>query len=208
MRTMPQPFTIRMPARGGALAALLLAALLSGCLSPRKDPTRYYVLSGLPVTQTATQPGLKLGLARVVLPDYVNRRFLATRHGEEIRYSTFEEWAELPDRGVTRVLGANLAVLLGTDRVSVEPWSIKAVSRELHVSFEDFVLDEKGHGVLVSRWSVTAPGGVQVIQSGTSRVEKTSTAQPLNAAAHVRLLSDLLADFCRELAGRIGMSPL
>ena len=208
MRPMPHPFSIRNPARGAALAALLLATLLNGCLSPGKDPTRYYVLSGRPAAKTAAQPGMKLGLARVVLPDFLNRRFLATRHGEEIRYSSFEEWAELPERGVTRVLRANLAALMGTDLLSAETWSVKAVSRELHVSFEDFTLDEKGHGLLVAHWSLTAPGGVQVIRSGFSRVEKTSAAHPVDAAAQVRLLSDLLAEFSRELAGRVGSGPL
>ncbi len=207
MRPMLHPFLLRRPGGGAAFAVLLVAALVSGCLSPKKDPTRYYVLSSLPVVQTAAQPGPKLGLAHVGLSDYLNRRFLAIRHGNEIRYSSFEEWAELPGRGITRVLGANLAGLLGTDRVSVETWPIKSVARELHISIEDFMVDEKGRGVLVSRWRLTAPGGVQVILSGISRLEQTATAPSLNAAARVRLLGELLAEFSRELAGRVNSGP-
>jgi uncharacterized lipoprotein YmbA len=102
----------------GALALLVLAAsfLAAGCRilpAPRADAARFYTL-GEKTAAAAAAPSvpvagaLRLGLARVELPAYLQNRAMAVRAGSEVRYEQNHRWAEPLDEAVARVVRASL----------------------------------------------------------------------------------------------------
>ena len=132
-KLMPLPECLRASTFGFLISDLLsllltltVCACLTGCsfLKPAKPTARYFVLTPLP----ATGPGLAapntlaVGLGQVKLPAYLFETSLAVRKGtNEIEYLPSSLWAERLDTGFQRVLAANLAIVLPTDRRSACP---------------------------------------------------------------------------------------
>lgn len=106
--------------RHKSLAALLL--LLAGCQiipPPQPDHTRYYVLTGAeqePPAGAMRQSGLRIGLAAVQLPDYLDRNSIMVRKGDhELVYNDFARWGEPLATGIARLVRLDL---LADDRVA------------------------------------------------------------------------------------------
>jgi uncharacterized lipoprotein YmbA len=116
-----------------------------------------------------------------------------------VEYLPSANWAEKLDAGFQRVLGANLATLLATDRIYLSTWQKADVTAELHVVIEQFDVDIAGRGQLVARWRVVSPGGEEVMQSGTSRLEHAGPTPDRDAAGAAATLSQLVGSFSREM---------
>jgi len=157
-----------------SLCAMMLCIGLAGCsfLKPAHSTTRYYVLT--PVAATPSGPGsLAVGLGQVKLPAYLFNTSLAVRKGtNEIEYLDSSIWAERLDTGFQRVLAANLATVLTTDRIQLSTWQRDDVTAEVYVAIEQFDVDATGRGVLVARWRVVSPGGDKMLKAETSRLSR------------------------------------
>lgn len=179
---------------------------LVGCLGPRKqpDPTRSYILTPLtvePGTAADASRGIPLGIAPVEIPSYLLGNALVFRKGDsEVRYSETHRWAERLDKGVQRVLGANLALLLGSDRIELSAWLRQSVKAELYVSIHRFECDEQGQVVLEARWRLAGPGGEPTLLARSSRIVRQTSAPVRQTEAAVAELSHALADLSREIA--------
>jgi uncharacterized protein len=185
-----------------SLCAMMLCIGLSGCsfLKPAKSTTRYYVLT--PVAATSSGPGsLAVGLGQVKLPAYLFNTPLAVRKGtNEVEYLDSALWAERLDTGFQRVLAANLAIILPTDRILLSAWQRDAVAAELYVALEQFDVDATGQGVLVARWRILSPGGEKLLKAGSSRLSRQGPPPDAGASGAIATLSHLVADFSRQLA--------
>ena len=192
---------LQLPVAG--VVALTLV-IFTGCsfLKPAQSVTRHFVLSSLATNApTADQNPLALGVGPVKLPAYLFNTPLATRISkEEVDYQSAADWAERLDAGFQRVLAANLATLLGTDRIYLSTWQKSDVTAELHVIIEQFDVDVTGRGQLVARWRIVSPASERVLKSGTSRLEHTGPAPDRDAGGSVATLSALVADFSGEMA--------
>lgn len=187
------------------LCAITLCAGLTGCgfLKPAKYTARHFILTPVPPTApVAVSPGsIAVGVGQVKLPSYLFNTSLAVRKGtNEIEYLTLAIWAERLDTGFQRVLAANLASLLPTDSIHLSAWQKDEVGAELYIGIEQFDVDESGHGVLVARWRVLSPGGDKVLKAGRNRLSRQGPAPDTNVAGAIATLSELVADFSRELA--------
>jgi len=88
---------------------------VSGCafLSPKADPTRFYVLT-VPASTPARNGGEEIKHWQVRLnpmevPAYLRTRFIVVRTGtNEIHFEEFERWAEPLDEGIKRVMEETL----------------------------------------------------------------------------------------------------
>jgi uncharacterized lipoprotein YmbA len=189
-----------------SILAVTLCAGLTGCfgfLKPAQPTARHFVLTAMPATGSAPAPAntLAVGLGQVKLPTYLFNTSLAVRKGtNEIEYLSAAIWAERLDKGVQRVLAANLASLLPTDRILLSAWQKDAVAVEAYVTLDQFDVDASGRGVLVARWRILAPGGEKMLKAGSSRLSRQGPPPDAGASGAVATLSELLADFSRQLA--------
>lgn len=191
-----------------------VAGVLTGCLNlrPRVDPARHFVLATLPPTVDPA-PGavarLSVGLGPVGLPGYLSRSSLAIRTSpHEIRYDDQRQWAEPLQAGIPRVLAINLGPLLGPGQVRTAAWRRGEVACELHLTVEQFDVDEAGRGTLVARWRITNPGAEQVLGRGQTALTREGPAPGGDPGGAVGTLSDLLGELSRQLAGELVATPL
>jgi uncharacterized lipoprotein YmbA len=190
------------------LAVMALSAGVSGCslLKPVKSSARHYVLSPVPAIGAATvAPGsIAVGVGKVKIPAYLFDTSLAVRKGtNEIEYLPSDFWAERLDSGFQRVLAANLAILLPTDRISLSAWQRSEVMAEVYVTLEQFDVDASGRGVLVARWRILSPGGDNVLKAGSSRLSRQGPPPGPGVSGSIGTLSELVADFAGQLASSL-----
>jgi uncharacterized lipoprotein YmbA len=129
---------------------------------------------------------------------------MAVRKGSnEIEYLPSTFWAERLDSGFQRVLAANLAILLPTDRISLSAWQRNDVMAEVYVTLEQFDVDASGRGVLVARWRILSPGGDKVLKAGSSRFSRQGPPPDPGVSGAIDTLSALVADFAGQLASAL-----
>jgi uncharacterized lipoprotein YmbA len=177
-----------------------------GLLKPTKSTERYFVLTPIPMTEpTPPKPGaLAIGLGQPKLPGYLANPSLAVRNStNEISYLATALWAERLDTGFQRVLAANLAGLTAGGQVRLAAWRSEEVCAEVYVAVEQFDVEASGHGVLVARWRILAPGGEKTLKAGESRLARPGPTPDTDPAGAVATLSELVADFSRQLAQAI-----
>ena len=192
------------------VAALGLSGLaLTGCLNlkPVADPTRFYVLSPVPGAASGTivsHGPLALGLGRVEIPAYLLDSRIALRPGaHEINYSEPHRWAERLDKGVQRVLGANLSALLGSDQVVLSAWQRGEVTAEIYLSVQRFECDERGRVVLEARWRIASPGGEKTLRADHAFIARQGPVLRADPEGAVGELSQALADLSRQIAATV-----
>ncbi|MBI5063615.1 MAG: membrane integrity-associated transporter subunit PqiC [Desulfatitalea sp.] len=103
---------------------LLLIALVAGCAA--SSAVSYYSLGALPATPAAPQPQKArpaIGIANVMLPDYLDRPQLVTRSdAHQLRVEEFHRWAGRLQDEISRVLLENLRMLGASQRIDRAPW--------------------------------------------------------------------------------------
>jgi uncharacterized lipoprotein YmbA len=157
----------------------------------------------MPVTGPASAPAnaLAVGLGQVKMPAYLFDTSLAVRKGtNEVDYLSQMLWAERLDTGFQRVLAADLAIALPTDRILLSAWQSDAVAAEVYVTVVQFDVDVSGRGVLVARWRILSPGGERTLKTGECRRQRQGALPEADASGAVSTLSELVADCSRQLA--------
>jgi len=184
------------------LCSIVLGVELTGCsfLKPAKATARYYVLTPVGAAQSGSG-SLAVGLGQVKLPAYLFNTSVAVRRGtNEVEYLDSALWAERLDASFQRVLAADLATILTTDRIHLSAWQRDDVSAELYVTIDQFDVDAAGQGVLIARWRILSPGGEKILTSGGSRLSRPGPPPEAGASGAVATLSELVADLSHQLA--------
>ncbi len=109
------------------LLPLLMAALLvtiAGCASSPR--THFYTLGAddLALEEVTRQAdGVRIGLWRVKLPDFLDRPEIVLRTSPyTLELADFHHWAERLDSDITRLLAHELARQLKTRHITLSPW--------------------------------------------------------------------------------------
>ncbi len=183
----------------------LLAAAVAGCgfLTPRKDPTRFYVLSPLAEPTAAGPRGLSLGLGPITVPAYLQRAELATRVGvNEVRYREFDRWAGSLPAQVGTVLAEDLRRVLGADRIVLYPWySGTALDVIVELQIFRFEPDKDGLVHLLAHWRMRDPVHATDLRAADVDItEKTASADADGAVAG---LSGALAQLAGQVADAV-----
>ncbi len=180
--------------------ACLIATLAAGCAS--SPPTGLYLLAAQPQPAPAQPFPDSLGIGPVDLPDYLDRLQIMTRGASgEIAVSDTERWAEPLHEGLARILGENLAALLGTQRIVRFPWPA-SLAPDVQVAVE-VLRFETGPGARLSleaRWSVRARYGEIAVEPRLARIEVAAGG---GAGAHVRAHSEAASRLAREIASAL-----
>lgn len=103
------------------IIAVFFCAVLAGCASAPKE--NFYVLSaGAPLERghgVASLPNTRIVVGPVSITEIVDRPQIVTRVApNQVAILEQERWAESLKNQITRVVGENLAMLLGTKQVS------------------------------------------------------------------------------------------
>ncbi|MFA7347835.1 MAG: PqiC family protein [Desulfurivibrionaceae bacterium] len=187
---------------GSRLILLGCALLLAGCA--RTSPVSYYQLSALDAARTAPASAeagkMVLGIGPVRLPEYLDRPQLVTRlTPNRLQLADSHRWAEPLGENISRVMGENLAALLGTDRILLHPWpASRGTDYQLIVEVLHFENEGDGEARLVALWSVKGKDGAMVLPE--KRSSHLVPAASRDQEGQVAALNQALGSFCREIA--------
>jgi len=185
--------------------------ILAGCGS---SPTvHYYALDTIDnrVAQDGEgSPIIAVGAFR--MPEYLNRSQMVTRGpGAEIIVDEFNRWAEPLDDAIHRVLASNLDVLLESVVVVAYPSSaVLNIDYRLIGRIDRFNSGQDGLVVLDVQWGIANSMGAVWLSPRRVRFESQAT-RPNDAGSIAEAMSDVLAQFCRDIAGEIdavGLDPI
>lgn len=180
-------------------------ALLAGCLSPKEDPTRFYVLSTSEATKVDEawddRPGsIDVGVGPFTMPAYLDRPQFVRRVGpNEVRPVETARWAETLGEGFERVLAEDLDALLPMARVHAHPWRSSTQAQWIISGYvTKFETDASGEAVLDVTWRVLGPDREPTRVGARSVVRVPGTGQSVEA--EVAAMSDVLNRFAIMLA--------
>jgi len=155
-----------------AVAILGLAVLTTGCLSPRNDPSQFYVLAASADTARAAPADLTIGLGPITLPQYLHRPQMVTRTGEyQMTMSEVHRWAEDLEAGIARVMREDLQRVTGANQVLSYPW---LASRTVRYAIEVDILRFEGNAAgavqLWAAWRIRDVATREVVVAEESRI--------------------------------------
>ena len=189
--------------------AMLTVALMAGCsiLSPRPDPTKYFVLTAIDSSAT-TQPApsavsnLKIGLGPVKLPDYLHHTEVVTRVApNRLDLSLDDQWAEPLDDNFRRVLAHNLAILIGTSQIEPFPWYAEnAFDYKIEVTVGRFERDASGGTQLAASWIIRNGHNDQVLMTREANFAEVASGGIGGSAG---ALSADLGDLSKQIADAV-----
>lgn len=172
------------------LASSVFALVLVGCVqlpTPRPSNTNFYLLgSTLTGDTTVESSGLRLGLRKPRLAEYLDTPTLVTRRGpNEVHFAEFHRWGEELGPSINRVVALNLEGKSGIQSAEVVPWprgaSFDYVIQLRVLRFEgegppppgpDADDDEpipQGHSQMTVGWTILGPEGDTVRTRGLTR---------------------------------------
>ncbi len=190
------------------LAGFVCLLLLAGCAA-RTPEVSYYSLSSMGPFEGSVHNMVKsdisLGIGPVTIPDYLKRAQIATRLGDNrFRFDEFHRWSGLFEENIVTVVGNNLGILLGTDKIASYPWlDYFTPDYRIIIQFQQFDGNLQGEAKLIARWAISDSTGQTMLASGRSEM-----SVPLAEATYLGLVeanSRLLADFSKELADEVKM---
>jgi uncharacterized lipoprotein YmbA len=183
---------------------------VTGCMLKRAtESTRHFVLTPIPVNESAPAPSRhwSIGLGSVRMPSQLLRDSIVVRNGaNEVEYLENALWAERLDHSFERTLAANLSRLLSSDGIFLEDWGRGQVMARVSVNVQQFEVDSGGSGTLVAQWRITAPENDMPLNSGLARLARRGASPRGKPEVIATTLSDLAADFSRDLAQSIRKS--
>jgi uncharacterized lipoprotein YmbA len=198
-----------------ALAAtgLFVAALLAAGCSESK-PSRFYVLSSLsaPAAESA-RGGSAIGVGPVVIPQYLDRPEIVMRSSDNrLDLGEFDQWGGRIGDNITRVLAENLSGLLGTEKVSIYPWTNAAeIVHQVGVDITQFERDPSGTVTLAAFWTISDMRTGRLLVTRRSTIVKTLSQSAAGASSPydevVSAMSEALADLSGEIAAAIDSLP-
>jgi len=185
--------------------ALCLAVMICGCATA--PPDAFYTLAPLAVAQqgdaTTADESLAVGVGPISLPEYLDRSQIVGR--KDTSALTVDEvhlWGGSLHDDFPRVLGENLAQLLGTNRILVNTSEVRyPVDVRVAADVLRFEVENDGEAVLKVRWMLIGPDSDRVLMVRESSFRaKSQSADP---AAMVGAMSRALEDFSEELSKAI-----
>jgi hypothetical protein len=182
---------------------------LAACAS---TPSRFYILNPLPVVPetapaTAAARGPVVGVGPSRFPKYLDRPQIVSRAGRnQLALGEFDRWAEPLQENVSSVLAENLARLIPTDHILLNPWPGSA-RLDYQVRVDVLHLDGwlGGESTLLARWSLLDRGERELVRQKAHLQVPTSGRE---YDAMVGALNQLIDTLSRDIAAAIlGLPP-
>jgi uncharacterized lipoprotein YmbA len=187
----------------------LLGAALAGCATT--PPASFYTLAPLPAAEAdsaaVTSQSPAIGVGPISFPAFLDRAQLVGRSGaSELTVDELHRWGGSLQDDFPRVLGENLAHLLGTARILLHSAEVRyPIDFRVAVDVLRFETTEKGEAVLKVRWAVLNPHTEEalLVRERNYRAA-TESREP---SASVDAMSRVLGDFSRDVASTLRRRP-
>jgi uncharacterized lipoprotein YmbA len=145
-----------------------LPSVLTGCFGTSPD-SRFYTLTPVENRNASltTSPDAAVIVGPITIPDYLDRRQIVTRSGQNrIVLAEFDRWGGSLDGEIMRVLVASLADRLVSRRIAVFPWKFAPLAEartvyRIPVSVARFDGTPGEKVVLNAAWEVFVKGDKQ-----------------------------------------------
>ena len=189
------------------LLLLCCVLLVTGCIGRKSPEVTYYSLLTMEqmgeVQPVSSHPEIKLGIGPITIPASLKRSQVATRqHGNQYAFDEFNRWAGVLEKDIANVVGDNLGVLLGVEKVGFFPWMhYFTPSYRVIVDIQRLDGSLDGEAVLGARWAVADAEGKEFLAG-----DKIVLRQPLQEASYAALVkaeSLLVAELSKKIAGEI-----
>ena len=189
------------------LLLLCCVLLVTGCIGRKSPEVTYYSLLTMEqmgeVQPVSSHPEIKLGIGPITIPASLKRSQVATRqHGNQYAFDEFNRWAGVLEKDITNVVGDNLGVLLGVEKVGFFPWMhYFTPSYRVIVDIQRLDGSLDGEAVLGARWAVADAEGKEFLAG-----DKIVLRQPLQEASYAALVkaeSLLVAELSKRIADEI-----
>lgn len=184
-----------------------MSVAMSGCLfRPVAVSTRQFVLAPISTnepTLSVAEP-LSVGIGLVKMPAYLLRDSMAIRDGSnEIEYLEDALWAERLDQSFQQTVALNLSKLLPSGKIYLTDWGHDLAGPKLFISVQQFDVDTMGRGTLIANWRINLADDDTPLGSGQTRLVLAGSSPRGHPEIVAATLSDLTAQFSRELAQAI-----
>lgn len=186
---------------------LLMQFVLQGCAMRSAPAVNYFSLLSMEQLGESqvigSHPEISIGIGPVTIPDSLKRSQIATRqHGNQYTFDEFNRWAGVLEKDFTAIMGNNLGMLLGVQKIDYFPW-MQHFTPDYRVLIDIQRLDGVlgGEVVLEVRWSVADASGKKLLVGGRD-VFKRNTTKP-GYVGLVETESYLVAELCKKVAGEI-----
>jgi uncharacterized protein len=142
------------------LSGMALLASLLGLGACASTPSRFYILNTLPaseaVSAAAATRGPVIGVGPITFPKYLDRPQIVSRASRnQLTIGEFDRWAEPLQENFSTVLAENLALLISTDQILLNPWPGSAtLDYQVRVDVLHFDGWLGGESTLLARWSL------------------------------------------------------
>ena len=197
---------------------LLALSALAGCVSlKRTAEPRYFALRPVAgpsavrasVAPTSADVGLVLGVLPLALPGHLERpQFVSWIGSDEMRIDQFVRWAEPLASGAQRVLAADLATALPSQRVITAPWPASTSPHcRVRVALDRFGLQPDGAVSLSGRFVLLPGSSERPLVSRVVDLRRPPEPGPRDPAHAVEAMSALLADLAAEVAKAVAALP-
>ena len=189
------------------LLLLCCVLLVTGCIGRKSPEVTYYSLLTMEqmgeVQPVSSHPEIKLGVGPITIPASLKRSQVATRqHGNQYAFDEFNRWAGVLEKDITNVVGDNLGVLLGVEKVGFFPWMHHFTpSYRVIVDIQRLDGSLDGEAVLGARWAVADAEGKELLAG-----DKIVLRQPLHESGYAALVkaeSLLVAELSKKIAVEI-----
>ena len=188
----------------------LTGIFVTGCVfKPVTVSTRHFILAPISTNEPATVAAepLPVGIGLVKMPAYLLRDSMAIRNGpNEIEYLGGALWAGRLDRSFQQTVANNLSKLLPSDRIYLTDWGHDQVRVGVSISVQQFDVDTAGRGTLIADWRINTRDNDTPLKSGQTRLVQAGSSPRGHPEMIAATLSDLTAEFSRELAQAISES--
>jgi uncharacterized lipoprotein YmbA len=181
--------------------------VFGGCASSTK-PSKFYVLSAIPQSETATQTttdnvDMLIGIGPITLPAYLNRSQIVTRTSEnELNLAEFHLWAEPLKDNISRVLMESLSGMLNTNQIAIYPWRTSSrIAYQVTLDVIRFDVGFDGNAMLNVYWTIFGKDGKEALLTKKSVFSASEGSK--NYKAIVAAQSLTLIEFSREIASTI-----
>jgi len=186
-----------------AASLLLAVSLAGGCATT--PPSTFYTLTPIPEATSRSVPlsdgGVAVGIGPVDFPEFLDRPQIVSRAGpNRLDLDELHRWGGSLQDDFLRVLGENLAHLLGTSRIQVYPADVRfQLDYRVIAEVLSFEGTAAGEAVLRVRWAVLDPYFEQarVVRETSYR----SRAKGPEQADMIAALSETVGALSRDIAG-------
>ncbi|HLK12108.1 MAG TPA: PqiC family protein [Candidatus Binatia bacterium] len=183
----------------GPLVAMgLVAAAATGC--GRSAPSRFYTLDSTATSDDMPTAACAVVVGPVSVPASVDRPEFVVQVGpNRVEPDEFNRWAAPLDDAIARAVAGDLAVLLGTPRVTTAPLANVEGAYRVVIDVQRFDSIPGKAAVVEAAWVVRAARGVT--RSGRTVAHEAVSGAGFDAlaAAHSRALAKLSGDIAAAI---------